>query len=202
MENVVARRKTKNMDTSKIVKIGMLGAVSIVLMMFELALPIFPTFLKIDISDLPALIGAVTMGPLAGVMIELVKNVLHLFKTSTAGVGELANFIVGVALVLPTGMFYKKYKNVLGFAAGAVLGCILMVIAACIFNYYVLIPAYAVAFGAPVEAFVEMAGSINSAVVDLKTLVFFAIAPFNVIKAVLVSVIGYPMCSMLKKVLK
>ena len=199
MENVVSRRKT--MDTSTMVKVGMLSAVSIVLMMFELALPIFPSFLKIDISDLPALIGAITMGPLAGVMIELIKNVLHLFKTSTAGVGELANFLVGIALVLPIGLFYKKNKSLMGFIQGTVVGCIVMVVIACSFNYYILIPAYAAAFGAPIEAFVEIANKVNGSVVDLKTLVLFAIAPFNVVKAVVVAVIGYPMCKLLGRVL-
>lgn len=201
MENVAAGRRPKTMDTSKLVKIGMLSAVSIVLMMFELALPIFPSFLKMDVSDLPALVGAVTMGPMAGMLIELVKNILHLFKTSTAGVGELANFLVGIALVLPIGVLYKKNRSLMGFIQGAVLGCIAMVVVACIFNYYVLIPAFAVAFGAPVEAFVEIANKINGAVVDLKTLVFFAIAPFNVIKAIIVSIIGYPLCKLLAKVL-
>lgn len=199
MENVVSRRKS--MDTSQMVKIGMLSAVSIVLMMFELALPIFPEFLKIDISDLPALIGAVAMGPVAGVLIELIKNVLHLFKTSTAGVGELANFLVGVSLVLPIGVLYKKNKSFVGFVQGAVIGCIVMVLVACAFNYYILIPAYAVAFGAPIEAFVEIANKVNGAVVDLKTLIFFAVAPFNVVKAVVVAGIGYPLCKMLGRVL-
>ena len=106
-------------------------------MMFEFALPIFPSFLQIDISDLPALVGAVTMGPTAGVLIELVKNVLHLFKTSTAGVGEVANFLVGIALVLPTGIIYKKQRNIAGFIMGVGLGCVLMVLTACAFNLYV-----------------------------------------------------------------
>lgn len=199
MDNVVSRKKA--MDTSKMVKIGMLSAVSIVLMMFELALPIFPSFLKMDISDLPAIIGAVSMGPIAGILIEFIKNALHLFKTSSAGVGEFANFIMGISLVTPIGFFYKKKKNLMSFVQGAVVGCITMVIVACAFNYYILIPAYAVAFGAPIEAFVEIANKVNSSVVDLKTLVFFAIAPFNVVKAVVVAVIGYPLCKLLGKVL-
>lgn len=198
---VVKKQTVKRMDTKKVVKIGMLSAVSIVLMMFELALPIFPSFLKLDISDLPALVGAITMGPVAGVMIELVKNLLHLFKTSTAGVGELANFLVGIALVLPMGVCFQKHRNLLGYAAGAVLGTICMVAVACVFNYYVLIPAFAVAFGAPVEAFVEMAQAVNSHVVDLKTLVLLAVGPFNVVKAIIVAIIGYPVCKMAKQVL-
>lgn len=194
-------KKQETLSTSSLVKIGMLSAVSIVLMMFELAFPIFPSFLKLDISDLPALVGAVTMGPLAGVLIELIKNILHLFKTSTAGVGELANFLVGIALVLPIGICYKKQKTLGGFAVGALLGTITMVVVACVFNYFILIPAFSKAFGAPIEAFVSMAQAVNSNVVDLKTLVFWSIAPFNVLKAVIVSVIGYLVCKALAKVL-
>lgn len=198
MENVMAR---KRVNTSRLVKIGMLSAVSIVLMMFELTIPIFPSFLKMDISDLPALVGAVAMGPTAGLLIELIKNILHLFKTSTAGVGEVANFLVGIALVLPIGIMFKKDSTLRGFVIGSAIGLALMVATACLFNYFVLIPAFAAAFGMPISAFVEIANKINASIVDLRTLVLFAIGPFNAIKAVVVAVIGYPLCKMLKKVL-
>ncbi len=202
MENTASiKTRKKAMDTSKLVKIGMLSAVSIVLMLFEVSLPIFPSFLKMDISDLPSLIGTIAMGPLAGVLIELIKNLLHLFKTSTAGVGEVANFLVGIALVLPIGVYYRKNKSLKGFIIGSVLGCISTVIVACVLNYYVLIPAFSAAFGAPIEAFVGMAQAVNSKVVDLKTLVIWAIGPFNAIKTLLVAAVGYPLCKMLGKVL-
>jgi len=200
MEQVNVTRK-KRITTSSLVKIGMLGAVSIVLMLFKMALPIFPFFLKLDISDLPALIGAVTMGPLAGVLIELIKNILHLFKTSTAGVGELANFLVGISLVVPIGICYKKKSDLGGFVIGAILGTITMVIVACIFNYYVLIPVYSTIFGMPIEELVKMVQAVNENVVDLRSMVFFAIAPFNVLKAVVVLLIGYPVCKLISKVI-
>ncbi|MGL4789915.1 MAG: ECF transporter S component [Anaerotignaceae bacterium] len=199
MERVLERRKPT--DITKMVKIGMLSAVSIVLMMFEVPLPIFPSFLQMDISDLPALIGAVSMGPVAGILIELIKNLLHLFKTSTAGVGEIANFLVGVALVVPIGVCYKNKKTLGSFIMGAIMGAIAMIVLACIFNYYVLIPAFSVAFGAPIEAFVEIANKVNSSVVDLKTMIIFAVAPFNLVKAIVVSAVGYPVCKLLKNVL-
>ena len=200
MEQVKVTRK-KRITTGSLVKIGMLGAVSIVLMMFKMALPIFPFFLKLDISDLPALIGSVAMGPVAGVLIELIKNVLHLFKTSTAGVGEVANFLVGSALVVPIGICYKKRSDLKGFVVGAILGTISMVIVACVFNYYVLIPVYSTVFGIPIEELVNMVKAVNENVVDLKTMVVFAIAPFNMLKATLVAIIGYPVCKLLARVL-
>lgn len=199
MENAIKTKKS--LGTAGLVKIGMLSAVSIVLMMFEIAFPIFPFFLKMDISDLPALVGAVTMGPTAGVMIELIKNILHLFKTSTAGVGELANFLVGIAFVIPIGILYKKHKTLKGFIAGFILGTILMAVTACVFNYYVLIPAFAVAFGTDIKEFVSIAQKINSNIVDFKTLIYFAIAPFNILKAIIIAPLGYIVCKLLKPVL-
>ena len=203
MEQIAAvkRHSRKQMDTKTVVKIGMLSAISIVLMLFELTLPIFPSFLKLDISDLPALVGAVTMGPLAGMLIELVKNLLHLFQTSTAGVGELANFLVGIALVLPLGFCYQRKKSLAGYLQGLVLGAACMVVVACVFNYYILIPAFSVAFGTPVAFFVEMGMAIKPHVGDLKTLVVLAVGPFNLIKAALIGAIGYPLCKAAKKIL-
>lgn len=200
MENVNVVRGKKAVDTAKLVKIGMLSAVSIVLMMFELSFPIFPFFLKMDISDLPALIGAVSMGPVAGILIELIKNILHLFKTSTAGVGEVANFLVGISLVIPIGIFYKKEKSLKNFIIGSLIGTILMVVVACVFNYYVLIPAFAVAFGMDVQGFADIANKVNPNVVDFKTLIYFSIGPFNAIKAIVVIVIGYIMCKVLRPI--
>lgn len=200
MSNVNTVYRRKSIDTSKLVKIGMLSAVSLVLMMFEISFPIFPFFLKMDLSDLPALIGTISMGPAAGVMIELIKNILHLFKTSTAGVGELANFLVGIAFVVPIGVFYKKNRTLKSFVFGTVIGTILMIITACLFNYYILIPTFAKAFGTDIKEFVDIAHQITPAVVDLKTLILFAIAPFNLLKAIIVAPVGYFLCKVLKPI--
>lgn len=90
---------------------AMLSAVAYILMFLDFSVPFMPSFIKMDLSELPALIGSFAMGPLCGVIICLVKNVLHLFITSTGGVGELSNFILGVAFVLPAGLLYKYKKN-------------------------------------------------------------------------------------------
>lgn len=200
MSNVNTVYRRKSIDTSKLVKIGMLSAVSLVLMMFEISFPIFPFFLKMDLSDLPALIGTIAMGPAAGIMIELIKNILHLFKTSTAGVGELANFLVGIAFVVPIGIFYKKNRTLKSFIFGTVIGTVLMIITACLFNYYILIPTFAKAFGTDIKEFVDIAHQITPVVVDLKTLILFAIAPFNLLKAVIVAPVGYFLCKVLKPI--
>lgn len=202
MNNVNAVNRGRVVNTTNLVKIGMLSAISIVLMMFEISFPIFPSFLQMDISDLPALIGAVSMGPVAGVMIELIKNVLHLFKTSTAGVGEIANFVIGVTLVIPIGVFYKKEKSLKNFIIGSIVGTVLMVISACLFNYYILLPLYSAAMGVPMQSFADMANKITPIVTDIKTLIYFSFGPFNFIKSIIVCVLGYIVCNVLKPALK
>lgn len=200
MSNVNAVSRKRSMDTAMLVKIGMLSAVSFVLMLFEISLPIFPFFLKMDLSDLPALIGAVSMGPVAGVMIELVKNILHLFKTSTAGVGEIANFLAGIAYIIPIGLFYKNRHTLKSFILGAVAGTICMTIAVCVFDYYILVPAFAKAFGTSIDEFVAVAHQITKSVVDLKTLIIFSFGPFNLLKGIVVAPIGYILCKVLKPI--
>lgn len=186
-------------STAKLVKISLLSAISFLLYFFEIGLPIFPSFLKLDMSDLPSLVGAISMGPTAGIAIALVKNLLHLLKTNTAGIGELANFIVCISFILPISFAYGTSKTGIRFFCGAWIGILLMTAAACLLNYYILIPAYAAAFGADIQSFVQIAGKINSAVIDYKTLIFFAIAPFNLLKGCFVAVIGYFVCLKLKK---
>src|SRR5699024_2547807 len=101
--------KTGIFATSSMVKIGMLSGLGMILMLLDFPLPIFPTFLKFDLSDAPAVIGAFAMGPAAGVMIEFLKNVLKIIvRSNTGGVGELANFLVGIAYVLPLALIYQK----------------------------------------------------------------------------------------------
>ncbi len=190
------------LTTSNMVKIAMLSAVSYVLMLFEFPLPGFPPFLQIDLSEIPVIVGAVAMGPLCGIFIELVKNILHLFNSTTFGVGELANFCVGISLVVPIGLFYKKKKDISHYVLGSVIGTILMIIVACIFNYYIMLPLFAKLSGVEVQAFADMAGALNSRVKDVRTLIVFAFAPFNFIKAVVVSIIGYFVCKVLKPIFK
>ena len=101
----------KRVDIWKLTMTAMLSAVGFVLMFLEFSVPIMPSFIKLDLSELPALLGAFAMGPASGVMICLVKNLLHLFMTSTGGVGELSNFILGICFVLPAGLIYQRWKG-------------------------------------------------------------------------------------------
>ena len=122
---------------------AMLSAVAYILMFIDFPIPfLIPSFIQMDISELPALIGAFAMGPACGVSICLVKNLLHLFITSTGGVGELSNFLLGVVFVLPAGMFYKIKKGKKSAVEGALIGAVLMGVVSIPINYFLTYPIY------------------------------------------------------------
>ncbi len=109
--NSTTRTTEKRIDVWKLTMTAMLSAIAFVLMFLEFSVPIMPPFIKMDLSDLPELIGAFAMGPVSGVAICLIKNLLHLFMSTTGGVGELSNFILGACFVFPAGMIYRKWKK-------------------------------------------------------------------------------------------
>ena len=188
--NTVTRTQAR-ISVRTTVKIGMLAAISVVLMLFEIPLPFAPSFYEIDFSEVPVLIGAFAMGPVAGAAIELVKILLNLVitGTDTAGVGELANFIIGCSLCLPAAIVYKRKKTRKGAMIGMAAGTALMVVIGCLINAYVMLPAYSAAFNLPIDALVQMGTAVNPSITSLSTFVIFAVAPFNLLKAVLVSLI-------------
>jgi len=171
-------------------KVSVLGGFSFVIMLIEFPLPLFATFLKLDFSDVPALIGAFALGPWAGVAVELIKNILHaVFRNETALIGETANFLTGSIMVFTAGWFYSRKKTfkraVVGMAAGVVLMAVLMSFA----NYYIFIPLYQKLLHIPLDTIVQMGTAANKAIVDLKTLIVYSILPFNLLKGVVVSLI-------------
>ena len=121
---------------------AMLSAVAYILMFLDFSVPFMPAFIKMDLSELPALIGSFAMGPLCGVIVCLIKNVLHLFITTTGGVGELSNFILGVAFVLPAGLIYKHKKNRKSALIGSLTGAVFMGIFSVVSNYFLVYPVY------------------------------------------------------------
>lgn len=184
-------KKKSNTNVRVIVQIGMLAAIAVILMLFEVPLPFAPSFYKIDLSEVPVLIGAFTMGPVAGALIELVKVLLNLLinGTQTAGVGELGNFIVGCAFVVPAAIIYKKMHSRKGALIGMIAGTIFLAVSGCFVNAYLLLPAYAAAFHMPIEALVGMGTAINPAITNLFGFVVFAVAPFNIVKGCVVSIV-------------
>lgn len=178
-----------NITVKTIAKISILSAVSFIVMLFEFPLPFMPPFLKIDLSEVPVLTAAFAMGPLSGVLVEFIKNALHLMKTSTVGVGELANFLVGVSYVVPAGIIYKRHKTRKGAYAALTVGTLSMAVFASLFNYFVLLPVYASVLEWPLEGIVAMCTQVNSYITDVRSLIAFGILPFNLVKGVVVSVI-------------
>ncbi len=172
---------------NRMAKVGVLSAISFILFLVDFVVPLFPGFLKMDFSDLPAIIAAFAMGPLAGVLVELFKNLLHLTMTSTGGVGELANFMVGCALVVPAGMIYQKNKTKKTVYVSLAVGIVTMVVTAVLMNYFVLIPLYSKFM--PLDAIIGMAAAVNPAVDGLMTLMLYVIAPFNLIKGIVLAII-------------
>ena len=183
-----SRSRSSMFATSSMVKMAMLAAIGMILMLLDFPLPIFPSFLQVDLSDVPAVIGAFSMGPAAGVMIEFLKNLLKLIVGSnTGGGGELANFLVGAGYVLILALIYQKWPSRAGVLWGSVLATVGGAVLAGVLNFFIFVPAYAAVMGLPVEACVEAASKVNAAVVDLRTMVVFAIVPFNLVKGVIIA---------------
>ncbi len=190
-KNMVENIKKQVFSVRGLVEIGMLSALAFVLMMFSFPLPFAPSFYKLDFSELPVIIGAFAIHPFAGVMIEFIKMLLNLLidGSQTAGVGEMANFCIGCFFVLPASLVYHYKKNKKNAIIGLASGIVLMTIAGCFFNAYVLLPAYSVAFHMEIEKLVAMGTAINPAINSLWAFVLFAVAPFNLLKGTIISVI-------------
>ncbi len=176
-------------SVNKMVKLAILSTLAYVLMLIAFPLPFFPWFLQLDISEIPVLLAAFTMGPVAAIVVELVKNLLHLFNTYSFGVGEIANFIVGISFVVPAAIIYKMRKSRLCAIIGLLSGMILMAAVASVANYFVMIPFYANLLHLPLEGVIKFGTNVNSGIVDLKSMVLFAIVPFNLLKGSVVSLI-------------
>ena len=172
-------------STRRIVWTALLSAVAAVLMYIDMAVPVFPRFLKLDLSDLPALVAAFALGPAAGVFTELIKNLIHSLTTSTAGVGELANFLVGSALVVPAGMIYRRNRTRKGALAGLAAGTLSMTVTAALANFFFLLPFYSNFL--PLEKIIAMSSAAIPAIHDMGTLVLYAVVPFNLLKGTVVS---------------
>ncbi len=196
--------KERILATRKIAMIGMFSAIAAVLMLFEFPLPFAPDFYKLDFSELPALIGAFAFGPVAGVMIEFCKIILKLlFKsTSTAFVGELANFVVGCSFILPASIIYFFKKSKKNALTGCIVGTLIMTVFGTAFNGVYLLPKFAQLFGAPLEALIAAGTKINGNITGVTSFVIMAVAPLNLIKGVSVSAVTLFVYKKLSPILK
>lgn len=184
----------KKMSIKNLVLIAMLGALSFVIMLIEFPLPfIAPAVYELDFSEVPALIGTFAMGPVAGIIIEFIKIVVKVFfkPTTTAYVGEFANFAIACSMIIPAGIVYQYKRTKKGAIIGMIAGTITMVIAGCFINAYIMLPWYANALFGSIDPIIKMGSAVNSGVTDLFTFVVLTVAPFNAIKGVLVSILTF-----------
>ncbi|NMA85839.1 MAG: ECF transporter S component [Tissierellia bacterium] len=183
--------RREDLTVKTMTKIAILGVIAFIFMLLDFPLWFTPPFLKFDISDLPSLIGAFALGPMAGVLVQLIKNLLKIFiaGSNTAVVGELANFIVGSVFAYTAGLIYYKEKTFKNAIKGLIIGVLAMTVAISFANYYVMIPFYSKAYGLPLEKIIAMSTAVNKYVVDLKTLIIYAVVPFNLLKGLITSIL-------------
>ena len=169
---------------------AMLAAIAAVLMFLDFPLPFLPSFYKIDFSELPVILGAFTMGPVAGVIIEAFKILVKfLIKgTTTGGIGEMANFLVGISYVLPASVIYLVHKTKKQAIIGLIVGSVCCIITGCLLNAYVLLPLYAKAFGG-MENIIGAGTKVNKSITGMGSFILLATAPLNLIKATVVSIV-------------
>ncbi|MGL5346708.1 MAG: ECF transporter S component [Peptostreptococcaceae bacterium] len=195
-------KENRVFTTSTLVKVGILSAIGYILMFISVPIPaLFPDFLKIDISDITALLGGMALGPVAGLTIAFLKNLLQFITgfSTTGGVGELANFIIGGSFVWVVSFTYLKKKDITGVIVGLLLGIVVMTIVGCIANYTLILPFYSTIM--PIEAVINMGAAINPLIVDKVTFIIWIIAPFNLLKAALMSLVTLPIYKKIEKVL-
>jgi riboflavin transporter FmnP len=195
----------KQRSVQWLVKVAVLGALATVLMLVEFPIMFLaPNFYKLDFSEIPVVVGAFALGPMAGVAIEAIKVFLNFAVegTQTAGVGEIANFLIGCAYVVPAAIFYTLRKSRKSAVLGMAVGTLSVAAVGAVLNAYVLLPAYAYAFQAPIEAFIAMGTAVNPAITDLTTFILFAVVPFNLVKGLMISVIVFVIYKRVSPLLK
>ena len=183
-------KENKLFTLKHLVLMGMFGALGAVLMLFEFPIPfIAPPFYGLDLSEIPVLVGTFSMGPLAGLVIELVKILVKLVlkPTTTGFVGEFSNFCIGCSLVLPAGFLYKRNKTKKGALIGMIIGTVSMSVIGAVLNALVMIPFYSNFM--PLESIIAAGAAINPAVSNVWTFAFVCVVPFNLVKGALVSLI-------------
>lgn len=194
----MTQSRRNKLSVQYLTRIAVLGALSSILYMIEI--PII-AFYKLDVSTLPALLGAFSMGPLSGLAILLIKDLTGMLHSSTMYVGELADFIMGAAIILPAAMIYRRKKSRKTALVGMITGSICMIVLAVLVNWLIMIPFYMQAFGMPLETIIGMAQSALPFVDTELELLLFVTAPFNLLKGVVLSALTFVMYKRLSPLL-
>lgn len=181
----------KNKKIQLICKCAMMSALAAIIMLFEFAIPLVPPFYELDFSEVIILLTGFALGPMAAVITEALKIVLNLLLngTNTMGVGEFANFMMGLSFVLPATIYYQRHKTKKDALIGMIIGTIVLCIVSAFLNYFVMLPAYAYFLNIPMEGLIQSATAVNGNINNLFTLIILAVVPFNFLKGVLTSLI-------------
>lgn len=184
-------RKESTLSAKNMAIIGLMSALAFILMYVHFPIK-FLGFLELELSDVPAVFTGLVCGPVAGVFVELVKNLLHLMSTSTAGVGEIANFIMSACYVLGISFVFKYSKSKKSMLLGFVVGTLCLTISGAIVNYFITIPLYVnLYFGGSEQGLYAMTSAMIPAIKDLKTLIILGFTPFNIVKGIIASIVSY-----------
>ncbi|MBR6115303.1 MAG: ECF transporter S component [Oscillospiraceae bacterium] len=201
-EKLFVKEKFRASGARYIAFVAMFSAIGGALMLLEIPLFFAPSFYKMDLSELPVLLCSFYLGPVAGVTAEFLKVFLKLLLkgTSTAFVGDYANFVVGCCFILPASAIYHAHKTKGTAVAGMIVGTLIMSVFGSIFNALYLIPKFAELYGIPVDVIVGMGSAINSRIVSVSTLALYAVVPFNLLKGACDSVLTFLLYKRLEKV--
>ena len=206
-EKYVVRRdgiKERILNTRKVAMIGLFSALAVILHVMDFPVPFAPPFYKLDFSEIPALLGTFAFGPVAGVMIEFCKILLKLLVkgTSTAFVGDLANFVIGCSFILPASLIYLFKKTKSRAIVGCVSGTLIMTVFGTAFNAIYLLPAFSKLYGMPLDSIIAMGAEINGGVTGLVSFVCLCVAPMNLLKGTVASLVTMLIYKPLSPILK
>ena len=184
----MTQTKRNSATMFNLTRCGLLSAMAVIL--FYIEIPVV-AFYKLDLSTLPAILAGFAMGPWQGLAVIIIKNLVHVLGTSTAGVGELADILMSCAFVIPASLIYRSSKTRKGAFKAMLVGSVAMIVAAMMVNYFILIPAYQVLMNLPLEAIIGMGQAVLPFVDNTVKLVIFITAPFNILKAAVLSFVTY-----------
>jgi len=184
----MSQSKRNSNTMFNLTRCGLLSAMAVIL--FYIEIPVV-AFYKLDLSTLPAILAGFAMGSLQGVAVIIVKNLVHMLGTSTACVGELADILMSCAFVIPASLYYRKHKDRKSALKAMLIGSVCMVVVSVLVNYFILIPAYQVLMNLPLEVIIGMGQKVFGFIDTTVELVLAITAPFNILKAVVLSLVTY-----------
>lgn len=194
--------KSKKMNIRALTVTGVMGALAFALMMLEFSIPIMPSFIKLDFSELPALITGFAYGPLWGIAVCFIKNFIHVFISSTGAIGEVSNFILGAVFVGTSAIIYKNKRNKKWALISCIIASAVMAIFSVFSNYFVVYPLYVKVLGMPEAAILGMYQAIMPSVNNLFEAIAIFNLPFNFVKMILVSVICFAIYKRISPIMK